>query len=135
MSRQLYAFNPTWLDREYKKAFKALSAEEQKEVEELLSSLLSDLKACRHPTQDPILARWKPTSYAGLGITSLYEYRLGALSRVIARCPDVAPDGDMLLVAATLAHDHPRIKRLIDANKKDIAKVPKPKEQPKHGKR
>jgi hypothetical protein len=85
LSRELRAYEPTWLDREYRKS----------------------------------LAKWNPKPY-GMGIAGLYEYTLGPLSRVIARCQDVSSDGSILLVAATLTHDHPRIKRLIDGHRTNI---------------
>jgi hypothetical protein len=132
VNRRVYPFDPTWLDREYRKAFEALNEEEQDETRQQLTLLLSDLAACRHPCQDPNLARWKPTPYPGVGVSALYEYRTAQLGRVIARCPDVSPQGEVLLVAATLTHDHNRIKRLIVANKSAIGKEPKSKDDRSH---
>ena len=127
LSRRVYPFEPTWLDREYRKTFGAMSEDEQNEVKQTLTDLLTDLATCKHPCKCPSLAKWKPTPYPGVGVTALYEYRTESLSRVIVRCPDVAVDGEILLIAATLTHDHIRLRRLIEANRKALAKEPKPK--------
>lgn len=123
LTRRLFTYTPTWLDREYKKSLKALSEQEQADHEADLSGLLRALQACRHPATDLALQRYRPTAYAGLGVPGLYEYRLAGLGRVIARCLDAAPGGDMLLVAITVIHDHERIKRLIDKNKKPLSRT------------
>jgi hypothetical protein len=120
VSREVRAYEPTWLDREYRKSLAKLDADAQARAESDLARLIGALQKCRHPSKDPDLAAWRPSPYSGLGIDGLYEYRLGALSRVIARCRNVAADGPILLVAATLSHDHPRIKRLLDEHKKRI---------------
>ena len=124
MSRKIYPFEPTWLDREYRKNFAQLAPTEQEQTKQDLASLISALGECHHPTMDPLLGRWKPSSYGGLGVPGLYEYRLGPLSRVIVRCTDVAQSGDILLVAATLVHDHERIKRLIAVHKQGLSRAP-----------
>jgi len=121
LSRNVYPYEPTWLDKEFKKSFEKLDKKAKARAEQELGDLLSALKECRHPTMDPALAPWKPSAYSGLGIDGLYEYRLGKRGRVIARCIDPRPTGDVLLVSATIAHDHARMTRLIQTHKAGIA--------------
>lgn len=120
LSRELRPYEPTWLDRQYRKALRVLPPEEQEASKKELGDLLEALQTCQHPQKDPALARWKPTPYSGQGVPGLCEYRLGPRARVVARCVDPAPGQPILLVAATLVHDHERIKRLIATHKKRI---------------
>ena len=119
MSGELRPYDPTWLDREYRKSLAKLDVGDQERTKKELSELLAALQNCRHPVTDPSLAKWNPKPY-GVGIRGLYEYTLAPLSRVIARCTDVTSNGPIVLVAATLCHDRPRIKRLIDEHKTRI---------------
>jgi hypothetical protein len=119
LSRELRPFDPTWLDREYRKSLARLDDKAREQAVAELADPLTALQSCRHPVTCPTLAKWKPKPYS-VGITGLYEYTLGPLSRVIARCQDAKADGSVLLVAATLSHDHPRIKRIIAEHKTRI---------------
>lgn len=119
MSRAVFTFDATWFDREFRKALDGLDPAERKKFEADLAALIGALQECRHPTADTALASYKPTAYS-VGVPGLYEYRLGPLQRVIAKCADVAAESEILLLTVTLTHDHPRMKGLIDAHKKQI---------------
>ncbi|HEX4953239.1 MAG TPA: hypothetical protein VF017_07580 [Thermoanaerobaculia bacterium] len=117
---ELVTFEPTWLDKEFEKAFKRLSVAEKESRMEDLAALMEALKGCRHPITDPDLARWRPGSYSGVLRLQphqiLIEYRLRGLMRVIAchvRSSAEGVDDRVVLLAATLTHDHDRLKRLV----------------------
>ncbi len=117
---ELVFFEPTWLDKEFEKAFKRLSADEKEARTEDLAALMEALRSCRHPVTDPSLARFKPGSYSGVIRLQphqvLIEYRLRGLMRVIAcyvRSSDETSDDKIVLLAATLTHDHDRLKKLV----------------------
>jgi hypothetical protein len=79
-----------------------------------LAELIEDLKSCKHPIQDPSLQKRRPTSYKGVTNVlggHLVEYRLTKTMRVIA-CYFVER-ADILLVTATIKHDHERMKRVL----------------------
>lgn len=73
-----------------------------------------DLRECRHPIKDPQLGRWRPSPYRGVVKVKgghLAEYRLTSTMRVIACYFEDRED--ILLVVATIKHDHERMKRLL----------------------
>lgn len=130
MPRPVRLFDLFWGDRDFKKAFKRLPEPNQKERLSELATLVSDLAACTHPTHDPALQRWKPSAYHVRSVDAskikLYEYRCTFPMRVIARWIDPThdePEGAILLVAATLSHDHERLKEIIRRNRQDLEEV------------
>lgn len=113
-----------WNERELRKAFQDLSEAEQEERLGELEQLSNALAACRHPVTDPGLQRWQPSPYnvPKVGMR-LYEYRLRYPFRVIAGLlepneQDV--EGVVLIIAATLTHDHKRLKDVIFRNRQDL---------------
>ncbi len=120
-------FGPTWLDKQYRKDFEKLRPAEQVRCREHLAELLEALQRCAHPVQDAGLKRWRPTPYRGIpkikGEGHLVEYRLPGLFRVIAcyfEKPGMSIPDVILLVAATLKHDHERLKRLIQGHRHEL---------------
>ena len=115
MARPVLPFKPTWLDRHFQKALNGLGEAEKDAYLSRLANLISALKECSHPIQDPKLASWNPSPYKGVvKIRSghLAEYRFkGTLMRVIACYFPDRPE--ILLLTATLQHDHERMKRLL----------------------
>ncbi|HVR95691.1 MAG TPA: hypothetical protein VMW27_03700 [Thermoanaerobaculia bacterium] len=87
---------------------------------------MTGLSRCSHPTHDPLLASWRPSAYHIPKIPSsvrLYEYRGAYPLRVIARWIEPSeeePEGLVLLVAATLSHDHERLKEIIGNFRSDL---------------
>ncbi len=127
MPRPVRQFDLFWGDREFKKAFKRLPESDQRERLAELVTLVQDLAACTHPTHDPSLQRWRPSAYHVRSVdpsrARLYEYRCTFPMRVIARWIDPTPEepeGSILLVAATLSHDHERLKEIIRRNREDL---------------
>lgn len=128
MSRRIRTFEPTWLDRRFYKTYRKLKPAEQKRWQRDLAELLKALQACSHPATDPRLQRFRPSSYKGVTELpergQLIEYRLSGLSRVIV-CwfpsdPSTEEDDPILLVAATVTHDHERIQRLLRQHHRQI---------------
>lgn len=128
MARTVRPFEPTWLDRRFHKSYRKLKPAEQKRWQQELPELLKALQVCSHPATDPRLRRFRPSSYEGVtGLPErglLIEYRLSGLSRVIV-CwfpsdPSIQDDDPILLVAATVTHDHERIQRLIRQHRRQI---------------
>jgi hypothetical protein len=119
VGRRIFPFEPTWLDRRFQKAFSALHQEEQKRRRNELAALIKALKACTHPSTDPSLRPFRPSSYKGVARVpgQLIEYRLPGLFRVIvcyfSSDPVSGTEERILLVAATLTHNHDRLQRLI----------------------
>jgi len=108
-----------WNDKDFKKALKSLpEPEKQKRLGELVD-LTAALASATHATHDPSLAPWKPTAYHVRKVgpdVKLYEYRCRYPMRVIARWIEPSerePEGSILFIAATLSHDHERLKEVI----------------------
>lgn len=124
---ELVRYRPTWLDRSFNKALKKTPTREREKRVQDLGDLLEALQSCTHPTLDPSLQRWRPTAYRGVveveGI-QFVEYRLPRLMRVIACYSEEENPGDavtrIILLTATLTHDHERMKRLIRQHRSDI---------------
>jgi hypothetical protein len=116
---ELVFYRPTWLDRSFKKALQKAPPRERERRERDLGDLLIALQGCFHPTLDPSLQRWRPTAYKGVARIEGFqfvEYRLPRLMRVVACYSEVEnPDriARIILLTATLTHDHERMKRLI----------------------
>jgi hypothetical protein len=129
VGRAVYPFEPTWLDKNFRKALKKLrSAEDREQILAQIEALLDALGQCRHPIQDPNLSRWHPTPYRGLKIPrgNLVEYRFPNLIRVVV-CDFPGGVGGsreptLLLLGVTLHHDHDRLMRLFKQHKKGIGK-------------
>jgi len=115
VGRPVREYKPTWLDKQFRRDLEARPQRERQQCLDLIAQLLSDLKECRHPVQDPQMQRWRPTAYGGIVKLKpgchLAEYRLTRTMRVIACYFEGKPD--ILLVTATLTHDHERMKRLL----------------------
>lgn len=124
MPREVRVCDLFWRDRELKKAFQDLSELEQEERLGELEQLSNALATCRHPVTDPDLKRWQPSPYNIPKVPiRLYEYRFRYPFRVIAGFLDPSeldPDGVVLIVAATLSHDHKRLKDLIFRNRQNL---------------
>ncbi len=124
MARHVHFFQPLWFDRHFKKSLKALSTSEQDRRLQEISGLIQALAECRHPCTDPMLASWRPSAYHVSRVTGLFEYRCRFPLRVIARWiephPPDEPEGAVLMVAATLAHDHERLQKLIAGRRGEI---------------
>jgi hypothetical protein len=125
VDRPIVPYEPTWLDRVFKKELGSLPAREQDTCIECLAELLAGLKSCKHPIQDPSLQRRHPTSYKGvihvLG-GHLVEYRLTKTMRVIACYFEER--ADVLLVTATIKHDHERMKRVLRNHGRYLSQYP-----------
>jgi hypothetical protein len=120
---EIRTFEPTWLDRRFRKDYERLSASEKQRRQVEMEALFAALAGCRHPTSDPDLQRWQPGPYRISGLSDLYEYRCRYPLRIIVRWitpSEQVPAGAVLLVAATLAHDHERIKLLIERSRQEI---------------
>ena len=129
MARPVSLFEPLWFDRDFKKSLSSLPEEQQTERLEELRDLALTLAACRHPTHDPALARWRPSAYhiPKLSGVSLFEYRGRFPMRVIARWVDASesePEGAVLLVAVTLSHDHRRLREILARNRSGLRDWP-----------
>jgi len=121
--RPVVPFERLWLDREFKKALRALPQSEQEAKLQEIESLIRALAVCRHPVTDPFLARWRPSPYHIGGLTGLHEYRCKYALRIIVRWIEPSsqdPAGLVLMVAATLTHDHTRLREIIARNKGEI---------------
>ena len=114
MPREIREFLETWQDRVFVKSVKRLRAKEKATLEARLEMLYGLLSTCRHPITDPQLATFQPTPYwvalRTPGIR-LAEYRLGPLCRVVAAYFENTED--ILLIAISVDHDHPRLKVLV----------------------
>ena len=130
MARPVRQFEPLWLDHQFKRDFKRLPKPQQEKRLQELADLASALSTCRHPTHDPSLARWRPSAYHVPKISSkiqLCEYRCDYPLRVIARWIEPSeeePEGVVLLVAATLSHQHDRLKEIIGNHRADLQEGP-----------
>ncbi len=123
---ELRTFEPTWLDRKFRKDFDRLAANEKQRWQAELEALFEALVTCRHPTSDPQLQKWQPSPYRISGLSDLYEYRCRFPLRIIVRwfaSSEREPTGVVLLIAATLAHDHDRLKLLIERSREEIEGV------------
>lgn len=113
MPRTVRVSDLFWEEREFKKSFRALPEPEQKELLDELESLSKALETCRHPVTDPDLKPWKPSPYHVPKVAiKLYEYRFRYPFRVIAGFLEPSrddPEGVVLIIAATLSHDHDRL--------------------------
>jgi hypothetical protein len=124
LAREIRFFEPTWADRDSKKALRKCTSEQQEAWLEEIAALIRALSSCRHPATDPQLAPWKPTAYRvpGLKGVELMEYRCRYPLRIIARW--VHPQGPsaevVLLVAATLSHDHERLRDALERHRSAI---------------
>ena len=128
MPRPVREFALFWEEREFKKALKRLPEPEQQGWLQELVKLVEALASCNHPTHDPRLQPWRPSAYHVRKVDAsrvrLYEYRCPYPMRVIVRWIDPTPEepeGVVLLVAATLSHDHERLKEIIFRNREDLA--------------
>jgi hypothetical protein len=127
VGRRIFPFGPTWLDRRFQKDFKSLPSQDQQRRRSELAGLIRALGTCAHPSTDPTLRPFRPSSYKGVAKVpgQLIEYRLPGLFRVIV-CYFTSDTGSgreerILLVAATLTHDHERLQRLIQQHRGDIS--------------
>lgn len=120
----LQYFEPTWFDREVKKAVRKLAPRERARFEGDLAGFLETLAVCRHPATDPALAPWRPVPYSGVAQLPvgfhLVEYLLSGLTRVIAGYREGSVVEQVVLLAVTVRHDHARLKRLIQAHRREI---------------
>jgi hypothetical protein len=125
-------YEPTWLDRDFRKALAKLPPGEQEQRLDQLSQLITRLQVARHPTNDPDLARYHPTGYGSVAkIASgvLVEYRPPYPMRVVALW--LAPpttslqERTVLLLTVTLGHDHERMKTLIKRHSGDLSRFGK----------
>jgi hypothetical protein len=116
VSRPVIPYLPTWLDKFFRKGLKGLTSQDQEAYEERLGDLLEALAECRHPIQDPNLRPWNPSSYRGVvkikGGGHLAEYRFPPTTMRVIACYFIDRP-EILLLAATINHDHPRMQRLI----------------------
>jgi hypothetical protein len=124
MPRPVRVSDLFWNEREFRKAFRDLSEAEQEDRLGELDQLSQALAECRHPVTDPALQSWRPSPYniPKVGIR-LYEYRFRYPFRVIAGFIDPGkdePEGVVLIVAATLSHDHKRLKEVIFRSRQDL---------------
>lgn len=134
MARLVREFEGTWLDKKFLKAFKKLAAGDQERFRKSLGELIDTLKGCRHPISDPNLARFRPTPYhrpfAPESGFALAEFRLGSVWRVIVafKQPGTLESEvtDLLLVAATVDHDHDRLQALIQTADRRMRNPPEP---------
>jgi hypothetical protein len=130
MGRPVRFFKPLWFDHQFKKDLKKLPQPQQVKRLQELSALAAALANSGHPTHDPALAAWKPSAYHVPRIPAdvlLFEYRCVYPLRVIARWVEPCegePEGAVLLVAATLSHDHQRLKEIIGSHRTDLREWP-----------
>lgn len=119
MGRPVRVYEPLWFDHQFKKDLRKLSKQQQEQRLQEIAGLVAALADCRHPTHDPGLAAWKPSAYHVPRVAPeirLCEYRCTYPLRIIVRwvAPSEAqPEGVVLLVAATLSHDHQRLKEIL----------------------
>jgi hypothetical protein len=119
LRREVRFFTPTWPDRDFKKALDGLAPAERERWVEEIAELVESLASCKHPAIDhPGLARWRPSAYRvpGLKGVEIFEYRGSYPLRVVARWVRSAqPEPEViLLLCATLSHDHQRLKGLLE---------------------
>ncbi len=126
MPRSVRFFDLFWPDREFKKSLRNLGDEERNLRLQELAELAQALISCTHPTHDPALAKWRPSAYHVRRISAgikLCEYRCRFPFRIIVRWIDPSdedPEGAVLIVAATLNHDHERLADIIFRNRQDL---------------
>ena len=122
MRREVRPHEPTWLDRKFRKAFQKLDQKARASFESKLARLIVGLKACRHPIRDPDLAPFRPTPYRFSlpEPARLAEYRLGSTWRVLVGYREPGTECILLLVFATLSHDHDRAKRVLEQHRKAL---------------
>ena len=114
---QIRAYEPTWLDKKWTKAFKKLAKRDAERLENSLVELIEALKDCSHPILDPRLNRWSPSPYRGRSRAkvSWCEYRLGdRQNKARAILAYDSSDNTIYLVARTVIHDHRRLGELIE---------------------
>ena len=119
MARHVRYFQPLWFDRHFKKSLKSLSSSEQDRRLQGISGLIQALAECRHPLHGPdacLLAAQRLSreshSLASLSTAAAFRYA-SSPARTNQPNPLDQPDGAVLMVAATLAHDHDRLQKLI----------------------
>ena|GEM_PF-3189933 len=124
MLRKVIEHPQSWRDKQFRKEFRRLdrTAKEScsKDLRELIAALTSDA----HPVLDPAFRKWRPSAYRSSKIRNLIEYPLTGTMRVIVRFFEASPEREeevVVLVAATLSHDHARLKRLIDRYKASLS--------------
>ena len=126
MARPVRQFEPLWLDNHFKREFRRLPRPQQERRLQELADLATALGQCGHPTHDPSLAPWRPSAYHVPRVppsVRLFEYRCDYPLRVIARWIEPSeeePEGAVLLVAATLSHDHQRLREVIGNYRADL---------------
>jgi hypothetical protein len=126
MSRPVRPFKPLWFDHQFKKELRKLTEAKRNERLDELAALALTLAECRHPTHDLALQPWRPSAYQVPKIppeVRLYEYRCAFPLRVIVRWVEPTerePEGTVLLVAATLSHDHERLKDILKNNRSEL---------------
>lgn len=129
VSRPVFTYPATWLDKHFRKTFEKLAPAEREERVRQLVELTEALKACVHPVRDPRLQPFRPTSYRGVTQIpggQLIEYRFPGTMRVIA-CyfeagSEARPSEHVVLMTVTLSHDHDRMKRLIQQHRPGVGK-------------
>ncbi len=124
MARQVH-LHPAWPDKAFSKDYKKLSQAEQHSFQSRLTELTNSLRDCTHPITDPAVRKWRPSTYhiAGQIEGHLVEYRFPGTTRVIACYFELATGqiaDTILLVAATLKHDHCRLKKLIEGQRSGL---------------
>ncbi|HYX25639.1 MAG TPA: hypothetical protein VFC23_15920 [Thermoanaerobaculia bacterium] len=130
MGRPVRVFEPLWFDHQFKKDLKRLSKPQQAQRLQEIKALSLALAESGHPTHDPGLAGWKPSAYHVPKVPAdvrLYEYRCAYPLRVIACWVEPCegePEGAVLLVAATLSHDHQRLKEIIGSHRAGLKEWP-----------
>jgi hypothetical protein len=126
MGRPVRVYAPLWFDHQFKKDLKKLPKPLQEQRLQEISRLAAVLAECRHPTHDPSLAAWKPSAYHVPKVppeVRLCEYRCTYPLRVIVRWVEPCegdPEGVVLLVTATLSHDHQRLKEILGNHRTEI---------------
>ena len=127
MPRKVVEHPQSWRDKRFRKEYDKLSNKQKEACSQELRELIIALRSDAHPVFGPAFKKWRPSAYKVGSIDNLIEYRLTSTMRVIVRYfeanPD-RPDGKdeiIVLMAATLSHDHARLKRLIQQHR---AKVP-----------
>lgn len=124
---EVRAHESTWLDRKWTKAIKKLPKRDAKRLEDSLVELIATLKQCSHPTLDPKLNRWSPSSYHGKTRANLTwcEYRLGdRQNKARAIAAQDSASGTIYLVSRTVIHDHRRVGEMIKRFASEISQEP-----------